>query len=204
MHPNHLPSSILYTSEEDWSRLCQQNRRLYISHESNLPPLFPQSVSHQVGGYRHSIDVGTPSALTPSDLPLDEYGLCPRRSPNLSVYSRERIFKHNALSPVSSWKGSEWETCSVQLDSAHPGLWDRLYLTGNWPKMLAAVMCVERNAPVLSLTELCKNDSVETFAWYSVRPQPPFANGKFIHTHTHTHTHHTHTQSQADPALRIF
>lgn len=60
--------------------------------------------------------------------------------------------------------------------------------------MLAAVMCVERNAPLLSLTELCKNDSVETFAWYSVGPQPPYTqakhtlNGMLVHTHTYTHT----------------
>lgn len=57
--------------------------------------------------------------------------------------------------------------------------------------MLAAVMCVERNAPLLSLTELCKSGSVETFAWYSVGPQPPYAqakhtlNGMLVHTHTH-------------------
>ena len=84
----------------------------------------------------------------------------------------------------------------------------------NWEKtkakMLAAVMCVERNAPLLSLTELCKSGSVETFAWYSVGPQPPYAqakhtlNGMLVHTHTHTHTHNTHTKSQADHALKIF
>lgn len=58
--------------------------------------------------------------------------------------------------------------------------------------MLAAVMCVERNALLLSLTELCKNGLVETFAWYSVGPQPPYAqakhtlNGMLISTHTIT------------------
>lgn len=91
---------------------------------------------------------------------------------------------------------------------AHPVPWDRLYwkVGKTEAKMLAAVMCVERNAPLLSLTELCKNGSVETFAWYSVGPRPPYAqakrtlSGMLIPTHTHTLTH---TQSQADPALKI-
>ncbi len=72
--------------------------------------------------------------------------------------------------------------------------------------MLAAVMCVERNAPLLSLTELCKSGLVETFAWYSVGPQPPCAQAE--HTLSgmllHTYNTHTKTQSQEDPALKIF
>lgn len=76
--------------------------------------------------------------------------------------------------------------------------------------MLAAVMCVERNAPLLSLTELCKNGSVETFAWYSVGPRPPYAqakrtlSGMLIPTHTHTYSHTEPSRScPEDPLITL-
>lgn len=136
--------------------------------------------------------MGTPSALTPTDLPLDERDLCPGRSPNLSISSRQseqranlqthrpNSYLHNEkLIPSSSSRGVRLTVFNHELGKTKA-------------KMLAAVMCVERNAPVLSLTELCKNGSVETFAWYSAGPQPPSAqaehtlNGMLVHIHTHT------------------
>lgn len=55
-------------------RVCQQSPSC-ASLMSQM--LYLQSVSLQVRGYRHTTDVGTPSALTPADLPLDERDLLP-------------------------------------------------------------------------------------------------------------------------------
>ncbi|KAG7520102.1 hypothetical protein JOB18_023388 [Solea senegalensis] len=68
----HLNCKLfLCVSETNMKEFCQQNLSLHIS-----PPV--PFCAFQVGGYRYSVDVGTPSALTPDDLPLDECDLCPR------------------------------------------------------------------------------------------------------------------------------
>ncbi len=95
--------------------------------------LYFQSVSHQVGGYRHSIDVGTPSALTPADLPLDECDLCPGRSSNLSIYRQSRQRGNLQTCRLNSYLLS-LVAQNGEYTPAHPGLWDRLYLNMNWEK----------------------------------------------------------------------
>lgn len=162
---------------------------------SQMSTLYFQSVSHQVGRCSHSTVVGTPSALTPADLPLDERDLCPGRSPNLSISSRQSRQRGNLqthlLNSYLLFNGTEWELLCRSSRAGRQTVFEH-ELGKTKAKMLAAVMCVERNAPLLSLTELCKNSSVETFAWYSVGSQPPYA-------HTNTHT-----EPSRDPALRIF
>lgn len=64
--------------------------------------------------------------------------------------------------------------------------------------MLAAVICIERNGPVLSLTELCKNGSVETFAWYRCWASASFCTGE---THTQRSNAHIHTEAQIKQIL---
>lgn len=72
-------------------------------------------------------------------------------------------------------------------------------------EMLVAVMCVGRNAPVLSTqAELCKKGSVETFAWYSVSGLSLLAHGLNTHAGPCAHAHaHTHTLKSCTEDLLI-
>lgn len=149
-----------------------------------------QPVSHQVEGYRRLIHVTTPSALTPADLPLEEHDLCPGGKHDPSFSSRQHKLNlqthHINYLPVN---GSDGKRILSSPSRAERQAVFNCDLGKTKAKMLAAVMCVARNAPVLSLTELCKNDSVETFAWYSVRPRPPYAQAEHTLSGMLTHTH---------------
>lgn len=134
MHPNDLPSRILYTValiaihtsilRRNWT--SPRTWTDGISHEPTL--LFSTFLSRRVGGYRHSMDVVTPSASTPADLPLDERDLCPGGSPELSVcprtQSQAECGSSNAAPRVLYLllSGSEWENFFSLRPI--PGLWD--------------------------------------------------------------------------------
>lgn len=90
-NPLTLCLSVLHTS---FLRLkyeqCLPTKLLSVHFSSVKHPCFiPPSDSPLVGGLRHSIDVGTASALTPADLPLDERDLWPEGSSHHSISSRQ-------------------------------------------------------------------------------------------------------------------
>lgn len=111
----NVPPIELHTSP---SKLCAN----YVQSLPSKAPISELLICHccisgllPVGGDRHSIDVGTPSCLTPADLPLDGRDFCPGGSPDPSDSSRPKQTERGNLQTcrLNSYlllNGSEWET----------------------------------------------------------------------------------------------
>lgn len=141
----------------------------------------------QSAGQR-ACSVGTPSSLTPADLPLDERDLRPAGSPDPSISSRQKqLFKLVAWTPVSESGRASQDY--VGLLGSHYWICEK----GKVRQRCWQLWYVLRGTGlVLSLTELCKNGSVETFAWYRCWASASFCTGG-----THTQRAHTHIHTEA-------